>query len=139
MKSTFKKLIQGLLAVPLLVLGFSVLAPAAVGAADCAAGDLSIECGANSAKSDDQPASLFGDGSDEGLFRRIVNIMLFIIGAVAVIMLIIGGIRYVVSGGDQTHVTAAKNTILYAIIGIVVAVLAFAVVNFVLTGINPGA
>jgi hypothetical protein len=54
-------------------------------------------------------------------------------------MLIIGGIRYVISSGDQNQVTAAKNTILYAIVGIVVAILAFAVVNFVLTGLAPGA
>ena len=47
------------------------------------------------------------------------------------VMLIIGGIRYVVSGGDQGAVTSAKNTILYAIIGIIVAFLAFAAVRFV--------
>ena len=47
------------------------------------------------------------------------------------IPLIIGGIRYVVSGGDQGAVTSAKNTILYAIIGIVIAFLAFAAVRFV--------
>jgi len=48
-------------------------------------------------------------------------------------MLIIGGIRYVISGGDQNQVTGAKNTIMYAIVGIVVAFLAFAAVNFVVT------
>jgi hypothetical protein len=48
-------------------------------------------------------------------------------------MLIVGGIRYVVSGGDSTAVQNAKNTILYAIVGVVVAILAFAVVNFVIT------
>ena len=46
-------------------------------------------------------------------------------------MLVIGGIRYTVSGGDQNAVTAAKNTILYAIVGIIVAILAYAAVNFV--------
>ena len=59
--------------------------------------------------------------------------LLFIIGAISVIMLIIGGIRYTVSGGDSAAVTSAKNTILYAIVGIIVALLAFAIVNFVLT------
>ncbi len=47
-------------------------------------------------------------------------------------MLIIGGIRYTISGGDSTAVTSAKNTILYAVIGIIVALLAYAIVNFVL-------
>ena len=49
------------------------------------------------------------------------------------IMLIIGGIRYTTSQGDQTAVQNAKNTILYSIVGIVVALLAYAAVNFVLT------
>jgi ABC-type Na+ efflux pump permease subunit len=48
-------------------------------------------------------------------------------------MLIIGGLRYVVSGGDSSAVQNAKNTILYAIVGIVVAILAYAVVNFVIS------
>lgn len=67
------------------------------------------------------------------VINRIINILLFIIGAASVIFLIIGGIRYVVSGGDQSAVTNAKNTILYAIIGLVIAILAYAAVNFVFT------
>lgn len=65
--------------------------------------------------------------------KTITNTLLFILGAIAVIMIIIGGIRYVVSGGDSTSITGAKNTILYAVIGLVVAILAYAIVNFVLT------
>ena len=53
-------------------------------------------------------------------------------------MLIIGGIRYTVSGGDSGAVTSAKNTILYAVVGIIVAVLAYAIVNFVLTSFVQG-
>ena len=53
-------------------------------------------------------------------------------------MLIFGGIRYIVSGGDQTNVTAAKNTILYAIIGIIVALLAYAAVKFVTSSLLAG-
>jgi hypothetical protein len=89
-----------------------------------------IECsrGANT------PDQLFGEGS---IFTLVVNILLFIIGAISVIMLIIGGIRYTISGGDSGAVTAAKNTILYAIIGLVVAFLAFAIINWVLGAINP--
>lgn len=73
------------------------------------------------------------EGQDVGtIIRTVVNILLFIVGAIAVIMLIIGGIRYTTSGGDSSGVTAAKNTILYAIVGLVVAFLAFAIVNWVL-------
>jgi hypothetical protein len=73
---------------------------------------------------------LFGDNS---IFQTVANILIFIVGAVAVIMLIIGGLRYVLSSGDDKAVQGAKNTILYAIIGVVVAILAFAAVNFVVT------
>ena len=65
------------------------------------------------------------------VIKNVTNIMFFIIGAVSVIMLIYGGIRYTTSGGNANNVTAAKNTIMYSIIGLVVAILAFAVVNFV--------
>jgi hypothetical protein len=68
--------------------------------------------------------------------RNIVNILLFVIGLVAVIMIIIGGLRYVLSGGDQSAVTGAKNTILYAVIGLIVALLAYAIVNFVVGGLT---
>lgn len=63
----------------------------------------------------------------------VINVLLFLIGAVSVIMIIIGGIRYVLSNGDSTQITGAKNTIMYAVIGLVVALLAYAIVNFVVT------
>jgi len=74
------------------------------------------------------------DGSQlSGLFRNVINILLFVIGLVAVLMIIIGGIRYVVSAGDQSAITGAKNTILYAVVGLVVSILAYAIVNFVVS------
>jgi len=67
------------------------------------------------------------------IIKKIVNLLLYVIGAVAVIMIVVGGIKYVVSNGDSSAVTSAKNTIFYAVIGIVVAILAYAIVNFVIT------
>ena len=64
--------------------------------------------------------------------KDIVNVLLFILGAIAVIMIIIGGIRYTTSNGDASNIKAAKDTILYAVIGLIVAILAYAIVNFVL-------
>lgn len=64
-------------------------------------------------------------------FKKIVNIFLFIIGAIAVIMIVIGGLKYVTSNGDTSSVTNAKNTILYAVIGLIVAILAYSIVDFV--------
>lgn len=94
----------------------------------------SIQDGINTAQGDGVPTTLFGEGS---IFTTIVNVMLFIIGAISVVMLIWGGIRYTTSGGASSAVTSAKNTIMYAIIGLVVAFLAFAVVNWVLRAVTP--
>lgn len=91
--------------------------------------------GVDLARGDGQPDSLFGIG---GTFNTITNVLLFAVGALSVLMLIFGGLRYVVSGGNQTAVTGAKNTILYAIVGLVVALLAYAVINFVLSTLLPG-
>jgi hypothetical protein len=119
----------------MLALGVSALAPAsATYAADCNTDSLNISTGADCAKGDNTQDDLFGP---TGVFKTITNVLLFIIGAVAVIMLIIGGIRYTVSGGDSGAVTSAKNTILYAVVGIIVAILAYAIVNFVLTSFVP--
>ena len=70
------------------------------------------------------------------LIKNVINILLYIIGAVAVIMIIIGGIRYVTSNGDQAHVKAAKDTIMYAVIGLIVAILAYSIVAFVTSNIK---
>lgn len=70
------------------------------------------------------------------LLKSIINILLFLIGAIAVIMIIVGGIRYVTSAGDQSAVTGAKNTILYAIVGLVIAVMSYAIVNFFLDALK---
>jgi hypothetical protein len=63
--------------------------------------------------------------------QTVINVLLFVIGTLAVIMIIIGGIRYTISNGDSSQITSAKNTILYAVIGLVVALLAYAIVDFV--------
>jgi len=63
--------------------------------------------------------------------QQVINVLLFIIGVVSVIMIIIGGIKYTLSNGDSSAISSAKNTILYAVIGLVVALLAYAIVNFV--------
>jgi hypothetical protein len=67
------------------------------------------------------------------VIRKVVNILSIVVGVVAVIMIIVGGFRYITSGGKQESVTAAKNTILYAVIGLVIVALAQVIVRFVLT------
>ncbi|MGV9002136.1 MAG: pilin [Candidatus Saccharimonadaceae bacterium] len=92
--------------------------------------------GVNCAKGAGTPSTLFGTNS---IFTTVVNVMLFIIGAICVIMLIWGGIRYTTSAGNSASVTSAKNTIMYAIIGLIIAFLAFAIVNWVLSSIGTAA
>lgn len=130
MKAYLLNSLKALLLVPVLALGAAAVVPSAqASAASNCTDSVSLANGANCAQGDDQQSDLFGSN---GVFKTITNVLLFIIGAISVIMLIIGGIRYTVSGGDSGAVTSAKNTILYAIVGIVVAILAFAVVNFVI-------
>lgn len=64
--------------------------------------------------------------------RNITNTLLFLGGSISVVVIIIGGIRYATSSGDQAQVTSAKNTVMYALIGLVVIILSYAIVNFVL-------
>lgn len=75
-------------------------------------------------------------GAEEGvnsLITQIINIFSVIVGIVAVLFIIYGGFRYITSGGDSGNITAAKNTILYAIIGLIIVALAQFVVRFILS------
>lgn len=105
----------GLVAMPSAVLAQEELSPAD-----------QIQGGIDDITPEDEGASL------EESIGTIVNILLFLLGAIAVIMIVIGGIRYATSNGDQSAITSAKNTILYAVIGLIVAIMAYAIVNFVI-------
>ena len=94
---------------------------------------LTVQEGAEAARADGMPAELVGIN---GVLNQFTNIALYVIGFISVVMLIWGGLRYVISGGDSKKITDAKNTILYALIGLVVAFLAYAIVNFVLNAIG---
>ncbi|MBQ9029387.1 hypothetical protein IJ114_01290 [Candidatus Saccharibacteria bacterium] len=94
---------------------------------------LSVQEGAEAARADIMPAELVGP---DGVFTKISNTLLLIIGVISVVMLIYGGFRYIISGGDNKKVTDAKNTILYAIIGLIISLLAYAIINFVIAAIT---
>ena len=76
-----------------------------------------------------------GLGAVTQLIINAIDIALFTAGALSVIFIIVGGFRYVISGGNPKEVAQAKATITYAIIGLVVSILAVVIVNFVTTGI----
>ncbi len=94
-----------------------------------------IRTGIEAAHSPEQPREIFADG---GIFTTAVDLMLLVVGAVAVIMIIFGGFRYIISGGNATSVTAAKNTILYAVVGVIVALLSYAIIDFVVDYFTTG-
>ena len=71
--------------------------------------------------------------TDGSLVKKIIDFMLWLIVIIAVIMIIVGGIKYATSAGDSNKVTSAKNTIIYAALGLVVAIFAWAIVNWVTT------
>ena len=116
-------ILASLLALPVIAFGVTTLT------ADSASAQLDLESGINSAKGTGAPDNVT---EDDGLIKKVVNLLLWAIGIVSVIMIIIGGIRYATSNGDSNQVTAAKNTIMYAVIGLVIAIFAYAIVNFVL-------
>ena len=66
------------------------------------------------------------------IIKTIVNVLIFIVATLAVIMIIVGALRYVASAGNAASVKGAKDTILYSVVGLVIAILAYAIVNFVI-------
>jgi type IV secretory pathway VirB2 component (pilin) len=74
-------------------------------------------------------------GSD-GVLKRIVDLVAFVAGIVAVIMIIFGGFRYITSTGEPEKAAAARKTLIYAIVGLVIVILAQTIVSFVLRQIN---
>lgn len=89
-----------------------------------------LQAGANC--TDDKSGSV----SVSSIVTTTINVLSLIIGVIAVIMIIIAGIRYVVSAGDSNAVSGAKNTLIYALVGLVVAALAQVLVQFVLKKIT---
>jgi hypothetical protein len=92
----------------------------------CAGANLQFTEGGGACIADDATTKI------NNLIRTIINLLSAIVGIVAVIMIIVGGLRYITSGGNDTSVTSAKNTILYAIIGLIIVALAQLLVRFVL-------
>lgn len=116
--------IRTIIAILAVTIGIGVLSPAGVHAKSVIAEQCKGVTDSSICK--DQNAS---GGT---LVKDIINILLFIVGALSVIMIIVAGILYVTSAGDSGGVTRAKNTLLYAIVGLIVAFLGYAIVNFVL-------
>ena len=126
MKEIIKKIGTGLAVVASVALLASASFTPAM-AADCDP-ESGITGGKNCAQGNDTPTELFGDG---GIVTTVINTMLFIVGILAVVMIIYAGIRYTTAHGDKGQVESAKNTLMYSIVGLVVAIISYALVNCV--------
>jgi hypothetical protein len=100
-------------------------------------GLLSTETGQRTDSATVASCSENGNQSFSGLTRRIIDIFSIVVGSVSVIMIIIGGFRYIISGGDSSGVTAAKNTILYAIVGLVIVLFSQIIIRFIISNFRP--
>ncbi len=122
--------VVGLLTITLLPAATAVAAdPAATSSTDAAKSQICTGVGLTTDN---------GDCSDTGttvgdIIRLVISILSFIVGVAAVIMVIVGGFRYVTSAGEGTKTAQAKDTIIYAIVGLIVALLAQVLVRFVLS------
>lgn len=125
-----KKILLNLLAIITISISFgfslSTSASAIVLSDQCTSSGSNSEVCASANSKDDLGA----------IIKQITNAMFFIVGALAVVMIIYSGIRYTTSAGNPAGVTAAKNSLMYSIVGLVVAILAYAIVNFVVTRIG---
>lgn len=120
-----KHIVQKLMIAALLVAGVAtaIVAQPALATTGCTGKDCVIE-----------GADKVDTGGSRPLpetITQITDILLFFVGAVSVIMLVIGGFKYVVSNGNAEQVKNAKNTIMYSIVGLVVALIAYAAVRWV--------
>jgi len=119
----------GLMAAAALIVPLAV--PASVYAEDiqqslCGGTDLTLAKGGNC-------TNLEAETKVNSTITLALNVFSAIVGIIAVVMIIVGGVKYITSQGESANITSAKNTILYALVGLVVVALAQVIVRFVLT------
>lgn len=85
----------------------------------CNGGNNSAVCGAT-------------DDNATSMISIIVDTLIYLLGAISVVMIVVGGIRFVTSNGDSSGVKSARETVLYSVVGLLVAIMSFAIVKFVI-------
>lgn len=119
-------LLIGTLMIPMLAVGVSVISSDGVFA-------LSLSDGLGAAEG---AQGLARDTDGNSIVTTIINILLWLVVILSVIMLIFGGIKYATSAGSSEKITSAKNTIMYAIIGLIIAVFSWALISWITTTIG---
>jgi len=77
-----------------------------------------------------------GESALSRILKLVLNVLSFLVGITAIIMIIIGGFKFITSNGDSNNISAARNTILYAVIGLIIVAAAQVMVHFVLASSN---
>ena len=126
------------LALALIPMAMPVAVYAAPAAGDSANIGGNLACGSNLSTTEGDCTSDTATGTEkiQTIVTTVVNIFSIVVGIVAVIMIVVGGFKYITSGGDSGNITSAKNTIVYAVIGLVIVALAQFIVQFVLNKVN---
>jgi hypothetical protein len=131
-KSLLLKLSVGVV----LVAPFALVAPAAAQTNNSASGSLcagtNVDVNSLGTAADTCSSDTTSGTKIDAIVKLAINVFSLVVGLIAVVMIIIGGLKYITSGGDSGNITGAKNTIIYAIVGLVVVALAQFIVHFVL-------
>lgn len=77
-----------------------------------------------------------GETGVNSVIKTVINILSLAVGVISVVMIIIGGLKYVLSSGDSSNINSAKNTILYALVGLIIVALAQIIVKFTLNTVS---
>ncbi len=133
-----KKMILSVFATVFMVLGLTSVATISPAYADILCPNGNKVTGNDYSKCDAFSNSNIKDQDLMKTLNTIINVIVGVVGFVSVAMIVIGGISFATSQGDTSKTTKARNTILYGVVGLVVALLAFAIVNFVLTNVFGG-
>jgi hypothetical protein len=138
MTLTLKKIATTSLMTIALMFGLTLIP--ALAAPASAATDASVKkiCGGATAAGVDTCESADSKGLEQ-LVTLVLNVMSWVVGVISVIMIIIGGFRYIISSGDTNQVQSAKNTILYAVVGLIIVLFAQVIVRFVIGSVNEAA
>jgi hypothetical protein len=132
MRSLLSRLLPIILFLTIILVPLGIVQPAVAlinssSSQTAACQGINVDQDSNACTADGDSASGLG-----GIIKDVLDILSIVVGVAAIIMIIIGGFRYVLSGGDSNSTSGAKNTIIFAIVGLVIAVLAQVLVQFVL-------
>lgn len=130
-----KKVVLNVIAAVLMVLGLSGVATMSPAYAEVICADGKPQASYEQCAEWSTGGSNLNKNNLMNTLQTIINVIVGVIGFIAVVMIVMGGISFVTSQGDTSKVAKARNTILYGVVGLIVAMLAFAIVNFVLSNV----